>query len=80
MWKLSMRGARGTPFEDVGSFASIASAAEAICKMENKSNGWVFFNVSVYRLNEEPTSDAEVLGHLSYQGRAHYYELQRSAN
>jgi hypothetical protein len=48
--------------------------------MENKSNGWVFFNVSVYTLNEEPTSDAVALGHLSYQGRAHYYELQRSAN
>jgi hypothetical protein len=79
MWKLEMRGARGTPFEELGSFASIAEAAETVSKMERQDNGWIFFRVSVYTLNEEPTSDADVLSHLSYQGAARYYELTRSA-
>ena len=79
MWKLEVRGARGTPFEQLGSFASISDAAEMISKMENKSNGWVFFHVSVYTLNDEPTSDADVLNHLTYQGLARYYELSRVA-
>ncbi len=75
-----MRGARGTPFTDLGSFASIAEAAETVRKMEGDDKGWIFFRVSVYTLNEEPTSDADVLSHLSYQGAARYYELTRSAN
>jgi hypothetical protein len=54
-----MRGARGTPFEQLGSFASIAEAAETISKIES-DYGWIFFRVSVYTLNEEPTSDADV--------------------
>jgi hypothetical protein len=80
MWKLSVRGARATPFTELGDFASINDAAEAISKMERGDGGRIFFRVSVYTLNDEPRSDAEVLGHLSYQGRAHYYELQRSAH
>jgi hypothetical protein len=80
MWKLQTRGARGTPFEELGSFASIESAAEAISKMESVANGWIFFRVAVYTLNEVPTSDADALSLLSYQGRTHYYELSRDAN
>jgi len=73
-----MRGARGTPFEEIGSFASIAEAAEAIRKIERDDKGWIFFRVPVYTLNETPESDADVLSHLSYQGAARYYELTRS--
>jgi hypothetical protein len=74
-----MRGARGTPFEDVGSYASIVEAAEAICKMENDLDGWVFFRVPVSTWNEEPSSDAEVLSSLEYQSAQHFYFLERSA-
>jgi hypothetical protein len=80
MWKLFMRGQRGTPLKELGSFASIAEAAETVRKRERHDNGWIFFKVPVYTLNEEPTSDADVLSHLTYQGSAHYYELMRSAN
>jgi hypothetical protein len=79
MWKLTMRGARGTPFEDVGSYASVAEAAEAICKIESDLDGWVFFRVPVCTWNEEPSSDAEVLSHLEYQSATRFYVLTRSA-
>ncbi len=79
MWKLVMRGARGTPFEDVGSYASIVEAAEAIRKIEDDLTGWVFFRVPVYALEMEPSSDAEVLSHLEYQSTTRFYELTRSA-
>ena len=48
--------------------------------MESVANGWIFFRVAVYTLNEVPTSDADALSLLSYQGRTHYYELSRDAN
>lgn len=80
MWKLAMRGARGTPFTDQGSYASIVEAAEAICKMEDDLNGWVFFRVPVNALDVESTSDAAVLSHLEYQSTTRFYELTRSAD
>jgi hypothetical protein len=79
MWKLTMRGARGTPFSELGSYASIVEAAEAISKIEDDLNGWVFFRVPAFTWNEEPSSDAEVLSHLEYQSRTRFYELTRSA-
>lgn len=45
MWKLVVRGARGTPFNELGNFASITEAAEVIAKRE-KEEGFVFFRVS----------------------------------
>jgi hypothetical protein len=77
MWKLRARGARGTPFAEIGEYASLVDAASAILRMENDA-GWVFFNVPVGELN--PGSDAEILSCLTYQGKARYYELERSAN
>ncbi len=41
MWKLKMRGARGTPFVEAGNYASLAEAADVILKMENDV-GWLF--------------------------------------
>jgi hypothetical protein len=79
MWKLEMRGARGTPFSELGSYASIAEAAEAISKIEDDLNGWVFFRVPVFTWNEKPSSDAEVLSHLEYQSTTRFYVLTRSA-
>jgi hypothetical protein len=79
MWKLTARGARGTPFAEIGTYASIAEAAEAISKIEDDLNGWVFFRVPVLTWNEEPSSDAEVLSHLEYQSATRFYELTRSA-
>jgi hypothetical protein len=79
MWKLAMRGARGTPLSELGSYASIVEAAEAISKIEDDLNGWVFFRVPVYALEMEPPSDAEVLSHLEYQSTTRFYELTRSA-
>lgn len=75
-----MRGARGTPFSELGSYASIVEAAEAISKIEDDLNGWVFFRVPVYAWETEPLSDAEVLSHLEYQSTTRFYELTRSAN
>jgi len=79
MWKLIMRGARGTPFVDVGSYASIAEAADVILRNESTSIGPLFLRVSVMAMFE-PESDADILSNLSYQGAKHYYELTRSAN
>ena len=42
MWKLIMRGARGTPFTDQGTYASIVDAAAAIAEMENEPPLWIF--------------------------------------
>lgn len=42
MWKLERRGARGTPFAEIGQYASLAEAADAILKMEDDA-GWLFF-------------------------------------
>lgn len=75
MWKLIARGARGTPFVEIGEYASLAEAASAILRMEDDA-GWVFFNVPVSEL--QPSSDAEALSCLTYQGKKHYYELTRS--
>ena len=74
-----MRGARGTPFKELGSYASIVEAAEAIGKIEDDLNGWVFFRVPVFTWNEEPSSDAEVLSHLKFQSTTRFYVLTRSA-
>lgn len=73
-----MRGARGTPFTDQGSYANIVDAAAAIAKMENEPPLWVFLRVPV-DLYKEPT-DAEVLSHLEYQSATRFYELTRSQN
>jgi hypothetical protein len=45
-----MRGARGTPFEDLGGYASLTDVAEAIQKIENNHEG-VFFCVWVDPIN-----------------------------
>src|ERR1017187_2739728 len=49
MWKLEMRGARGTPFTDLGSFASINDAAQAVLKTENDQSGAIFFRIYAIR-------------------------------
>ena len=79
MWKLTMRGARGTPFVEVGSYASITEAASAILKIEDTVDFALFFRVwaDTAAIIE---SDAEILSHLTYQSAKHYYELSRSAN
>jgi hypothetical protein len=70
MWTLVMRGARGTPFAEIGRYASIVEAAEVISEMENDGNWWVFFRVSVDTMKLEPPSDADVLCCLEYQSVA----------
>lgn len=64
MWKLIMRGARGTLFTDQGTYASIVDAAAAIAQMESEPLLWIVLRVPV-DLYKEP-SDAEVLSHLTY--------------
>jgi hypothetical protein len=76
MWKLTARGERGSPFAELGSFASIEEAAQKIYKTENDpSIGGIFFRVYV-----DPTltpSDAEVLSRLEYQSDKRFYLLTR---
>ena len=67
MWKLTARGERGSPFAELGSFASIDLAAQKIIDTEDDPHGGVFLRVYV-----DPThapSDAlctalQVLNHL----------------
>ena len=79
MWKLTMRGARGTPFVEVGSYASITDAASEILKTEGTVDFALFLRVWVDTA-AIIESDAEILSNLTYQGRNHYYELTRAAN
>lgn len=72
-----MRGARGTPFAEIGEYASLTEAADVILNMEDDV-GWIFFNVPVSTW--APMSDAEALSCLTYQGKKHYYEVTRNAN
>lgn len=82
MWKLSIRGKRGTPFEELGSFASLGDAARKILEQENDPEGAVFFRVYVSPINPlfDPDDDAATLSHLDYQTARHYYSLTRSQN
>ena len=75
---MTARGARGTPFEEIGTYGSLTEAADAILKMEDDWAGWFPFEVIVD--THKPKSDADALSCLTYQGKAHYYELRRSAN
>jgi hypothetical protein len=79
-WKLTARGERGTPFAELGSFASIGDAARTIIKAEDApgATGAIFFRVYV-----DPTrtpSDADVLSRLEYQSAQRFYLLTRSAH
>ena len=75
-----MRGARGTPFTELGSYASLVEAAEAIQKVENNDNG-IFFRVWVDPINPlSPPDDAAALSSLDYQTARHYYHLTRDAH
>jgi hypothetical protein len=72
-WKLSARGERGSPFSELGSFASISDAARTIIDTEDDPRGAMFFRVYVDPLRA-PT-DAEVLARLEYQSAKRFYLL-----
>jgi len=75
-----MRGARGTPFSDLGSYASLVEAAETIQKAENNDDG-ILFRVWVDPINPlSPADDAAALSSLDYQTAKHYYHLARAAH
>jgi hypothetical protein len=80
MWKLIACGARGTPFADIGNYASLVEVAEAIEKMENDQDGPRFFRVYVDTWQEEHPSDADVLSRLEYQSPTRFYLITRNAN
>ena len=40
MWNLVMRGERGSPFTDLGNYASIADAARVILKTAKNCVSW----------------------------------------
>jgi hypothetical protein len=80
MWKLEMRGARGTPFTDLGSFASINDAARVITQTEGKPLEAIFFRVYADPLGVLFPTDKDVLSRLDYQTATRYYVLSRSAN
>lgn len=78
-WKLTARGERGSPFAELGDFASIGDAARTIIETEDDpSLGGIFFRVYV-----DPTrapSDADVLARLEYQSERRFYLLTRNAH
>ena len=79
MWKLEMRGARGTPFTDLGSFASINDAARAVLKTENDQSGGIFFRIYADPSGVLFPTDKDVLSRLDYQTATRYYVLSRVA-
>jgi hypothetical protein len=82
MWKLIARGKRGTPFEDLGQFASIGGAARRILEIEDKPSGAIFFRVYVDPINPlfDTDDDAATLSHLEYQSVERYYQLTRDSH
>jgi len=78
MWKRVMRGERGTPFTELGNYASLDDAARVILKRENDQSGAVLF--LVYVDPSDSRDDAAVLSRLDYQSARHYYLLTRSTN
>jgi hypothetical protein len=79
MWKLTARGESGTPFAELGSYASLGDAAQKIFKTENdQSLGGIFFRVFVDPTN--PPSDAKALSRLEYQSAKRFYLLTRNAH
>jgi hypothetical protein len=83
MWQLMARGARGTPFEEIGAYPTIADAASHILKLEGGSDFALFFRVYVDTfgtLTNDDTSDAAFLSRLEYQSPTRFYLLTRSTN
>jgi hypothetical protein len=79
MWKLTARGERGSPFTELGSFASIGDAAQTIIKTEaDPSLGAIFVRAYVDPLSAK--SDAEILSRLEYQSGQRFYLLTRQTN
>jgi hypothetical protein len=61
MWKLTARGASGTPFEEMGAYGSIADAARHILKLEGGIDIALFFSIYVDQtgsVTNDDTSDA----------------------
>ena len=75
-----MRGARGTPFTELGSFASLNDAARVILEKEGNPLGPLFLRLSVSPIMFEDWTDADILSTLEYQSAKHYYALTRDAN
>jgi len=83
MWQLKARGARGTPFEEIGAYPTIADAARQILKLEGGSDFALSFRVHVDTfgtLTNGDTSDAEFLSRLEYQSPARFFLLTRRMN
>ena len=79
MWKLIARGERGSPFAELGSYASLGDAARTILETENDpSLGAIFFRVYVDPV--DPPSDAKALSRLEYQSATRFYLLTRDAH
>jgi hypothetical protein len=76
MWRLTARGERGSPFTELGSFASIRDAAQTIIETEaDPSLGAIFLRVYVDPLSAK--SDADMLSRLEYQSDKSFYLLTR---
>lgn len=78
MWKLNMRGDRGTPFVALRSYPNISDAARVIREKEGDPFGALFLHVYVDP-SPEP-SDADILSRLEYQSAKPFYLLTRSAH
>jgi hypothetical protein len=78
MWKLAARGERGSPFVELGDYASLAEAARSILKAEDRPDGALFFRVYVDPLM--PATDADALRRLEYQSDTHFYVLTQPAD
>lgn len=74
-----MRGARGIPFTDLGSYDSINDAARAVLQTENNPVGAIFFRVYADPAGVLFPTDKDVLSRLDYQTATRYYVLSRVA-
>lgn len=82
MWNLEVRGERGTPFTELGTYASLTDAARVILQREGNPYGSLFFRLYVDPDSGLPNrdTDAEILSCLHYQGKKHFYKLWRNSH
>ena len=78
MWKLIARGERGSPFAELGSYASLGDAARTILETRMTHHSQRFSSVCM--LPVDPPSDAKPLSRIEYQSAKRFYVLTRDAH
>jgi hypothetical protein len=65
MWKLVIRGERGSPFTELRTYANLGDAARAVLKTENDPHGAIFFRVYINPSNQPSDPEGAVQSRIS---------------